>query len=80
VGRALGKSALPEHAVTGIVKQELSTTDPIFVDLSGARRRRVRLVAYAIGVFLLLVLAAAWASQLLGPATPPPAPPVVSAS
>ncbi|MCU7730479.1 hypothetical protein ODJ79_42760 [Actinoplanes sp. KI2] len=80
VGRAVGRSALPEHAVTGIVRQDLSSTDPIFVDPSGARRRRVRLVAYAIGVVLLLALAAVWASQLLGPATPPPSPPVVSAS
>ena len=80
VGRAVGKSALPEQAVTGIIKQELSSTAPIFVDPSGVRHRRLRLVAYAIGVFLILVLAAVWASQLLGPATPPPAPPAVSAS
>jgi hypothetical protein len=80
VGRAVGKSALPERAVTGIIKQEPQSTDPIFVDPSGARRRRLRLVAYAIGVVLILVLAAVWASQLLGPATPPPAPPAVSAS
>ena len=80
VGRAVGKSALPEQAVTGIIKQELSTTDPIFVDPSGARHRRLRLVAYAIGLLLILVLAAVWASQLLGPVAPPPAPPAVSAS
>jgi hypothetical protein len=80
VGRAVGKSALPEQAVTGIIKQELQSTAPIFVDPSGARSRRLRLVAYAIGVVLILVLAAVWASQLLGPATPPPSPPVVSAS
>src|SRR4051794_37633821 len=80
VGRAVGKSALPEQAVTGIIKQEQSSTAPIFVDPSGARQRRLRLVAYAIGVLLILVLAAVWASQLLGPATPPPAPPAVSAS
>jgi hypothetical protein len=80
VGRAVGKSALPEQAVTGIIRQELSSTAPIFVDPSGARRRRMRLVAYAVGVLLIVVLAAVWASQLLGPATPPPSPPVVSAS
>jgi hypothetical protein len=80
VGRGVGKSALPEQAVTGIIKQELRSTAPIFVDPSGARRRRLRLVAYAIGLLLILVLVAVWASQLLGPVTPPPAPPVVGAS
>jgi len=85
VGRAVGKSALPEQAVTGIIKQELQSTAPIFVDPSGVRSRRFRRVAYAIGILLILALAAVWATQLLGPATPPPAdpppaPPAVSAS
>ncbi|MFF5290422.1 hypothetical protein [Paractinoplanes globisporus] len=87
VGRAIGKSKLPEHALTGILRQDVSSTDPIFVDPSGSRRRWLRMVAYAVGVLLILALAGVWVSQLVGPATPPPAtvppsvrPPSVSAS
>ncbi|MFI5890280.1 hypothetical protein ACIA5D_09170 [Actinoplanes sp. NPDC051513] len=74
VGQAAGKARLPEHAVTGIVEPGVASTQPVFVDPSGTRRRRVRAVAYAMGVLLILALAVVWVSQLVGPAAPPPRP------
>jgi hypothetical protein len=74
IGQAVGKAQLPERAVTGIVPMDVSSTEPIFVDPSGARHRRVRTVAYGIGVVLILILTAVWVSQLVGPAAPPSAP------
>jgi hypothetical protein len=44
---------------------------PVFVDPSGRRGRRVRRVAYGIGVLVLLIVTAAWVSQLDGWAKPP---------
>ncbi|WP_433361963.1 hypothetical protein ACQPZX_29500 [Actinoplanes sp. CA-142083] len=81
IGQAVGKAQLPEHAVTGIVEHDVSLTQPVFVDPSGARRRRIRAFAYAMGVLLIVALAAVWVSQLVGPAAPPPRPvPSVSVS
>ena len=54
---------------------------PVFVDPSGTRRRRLRLLAYAIGLLLVAVLAAVWLSQLGGgPAAPPERTPCPTAS
>ena len=69
VGRARGKAQLPERAVTSVIRDD-SATQPIFVDPSGARRRRVRWIAYVVGTLLILVLLAVWATQFLGSATP----------
>jgi hypothetical protein len=74
IGQAVGKAQPLERAVTGIVEHDVSSTQPVFVDPSGARRRRIRAYAYAMGVLLILALAAVWVSQLVGPAAPPPAP------
>lgn len=71
VGRSVGKSALPERALTGIIRQQVSSTQPVFVDPSGTRRRWVRVLAYTIGVVLILLLATVWVSQLAGPVAPP---------
>jgi hypothetical protein len=76
IGQAVGKAQLPEHAVTGIVEHDVTSTQPVFVDPSGTRRRRIRAAAYAMAVFLILALAAVWVSQLVGPAAPPPVPSV----
>jgi len=74
IGQAVGKAQLPEHAVTGIVEHGVSSTQPVFVDPSGTRRRRLRAFAYAMGILLIVALAAVWVSQLVGPAAPPPKP------
>jgi hypothetical protein len=52
---------------------------PVFVDPSGARRRRLRRLAYLTGVALLLVLLALWLSQLGGPVRPSTTVPCASA-
>jgi hypothetical protein len=78
VGRAVGKARLPAEEVTGLIRQEVPVPPPVFVDPSGARRRRIRWAAYAAGVLLVLVLVAVWASQLSGPAAPPARPPCAS--
>jgi hypothetical protein len=71
VGHAIGKAATPENAVTNIIRTDASSKAPVFVDPSGRRRRRVRKLAYGIGVAFLVVLIAVWVSQLGGSARPP---------
>ena len=68
-----------ESAVTNIIRVDAPEKKPVFVDPSGRRGRRVRRWAYGIGVLVLLVVAAAWVSQLDGWAKPP-APPNSSVS
>ncbi|NMO51604.1 hypothetical protein HH310_10425 [Actinoplanes sp. TBRC 11911] len=75
VGHAVGKAPLPENAVTNVIRTDAPAKAPVFVDPSGRRRRRVRRIAYGIGVALLLVLLAVWVSQLGGSAKPPAPPP-----
>jgi hypothetical protein len=80
VGRSVGKAPLPERAVTSVLPAA-DPGAPVFVDPSGARRRRLRLTAYTIGLLLLAVLAAVWLSQLgAGPAAPPQRTPCPTAS
>ncbi|MEU4240181.1 hypothetical protein [Actinoplanes sp. NPDC026619] len=78
VGRAVGKARLPADEVTGLIRSDVPPAAPVFVDPSGARRRRMRWAVYVAGVLLVLVLAAVWASQLSGPAAPPARPPCAS--
>jgi hypothetical protein len=78
VGRAVGKARLPADEVTGLIRSETPAPPPVFVDPSGVRRRRMRWAAYAIGVLVILILAAVWASQFSGSAEPPPRPPCAS--
>lgn len=80
VGRSVGKAPLPERAVTTALPAVGAETPPVFVDPSGARRRRLRLVMYAVGLLLVAVLIAVWLSQLGGPAAPPARSPCVTAS
>src|SRR5262245_34796814 len=70
VGRPRGTARLPERAVTEIIRRDGDEPPPVFVDPSGARRRRVRRTAYAIGVLLVLLLLVIWGSQLTRPARP----------
>jgi len=80
VGRAVGKARMPERAVTDVIRPETAAAAPVFVDPSGGRRRRVRRTAYAIGVLLLLILAAIWLSQLSGSTRAPEPRPCASGS
>ena len=80
VGRSVGKAKLPERAVTSVLPVAGPQARPVFVDPSGARRRRVRLTAYAVGFLLVAVLIAIWLSQLGGPAAPPARTPCPTAS
>lgn len=62
VGQAIGKAPPNERAKTSIIKPS-DKTQPVFVDLSGARRRRLRRIAYLVGAVLVLVLVLLWFSQ-----------------
>ena len=80
VGRSVGKAPLPERAATTVMPAVGAETPPVFVDPSGARRKRLRLAVYALGLVLAAVLAAVWLSQLGGPAAPPARTPCPTAS
>lgn len=73
VGRAVGKAQLPERAATSILRGGRQEPTPVFVDPSGARRKRIRRIAYLIGVLLVLALLALWLSQFASSARPGPA-------
>lgn len=60
-----------ESDVTNIIRIDAPAKRPVFVDPSGRRGRRVRGWAYGIAVVVLLVVSAAWLSQLDGWAKPP---------
>jgi|SRR5690348_2811479 len=62
VGQAVGKSPPIERAKTSLIKPP-SDDQPVFVDGSGTRRRRLRRLSYLIGAVLLLALALVWLSQ-----------------
>ena len=57
-----------------------SSAPPVFVDVSGRRRRKLRRIAYAIGAALLLALAVLWVSQLIGTVRPDPVAPCTPAA
>jgi hypothetical protein len=67
VGQAVGKARPLERAKTELIKQPSNDlTQPVFVDPSGSRRRRLRWIAYLIGAVLVLVLVLLWFSQFGG--------------
>jgi hypothetical protein len=67
VGRA--KPPDPEH--TTVLRLDTDAS-PVFVDPSGARRRRLRRLAYLLGVVIVVALLVVWLSQFVEPAKPPP--------
>lgn len=79
VGRAVGKAPLPERAVTDVIRDDVPTPVPVFVDPSGSRRRRVWWAGIVAGLLVLAALVVVWATQLAGPATPPARTPCPSA-
>ena len=72
VGQAVGKAKHPDHAHTAAIPQDVPLTRPVFVDPSGRRRHRQRLLVCLVGLLLVLAVVAIWVSQLSGPAGPPP--------
>jgi hypothetical protein len=70
VGRAIGKARTPDRAPTDVIKLGPATPRPVFVDPSGARRRRLRRLAYAVGAAVLLALLALWLTQFGGTVRP----------
>jgi len=79
VGRAVGKARTPDRALTDVMKVG-PPAPPVFVDPSGARRRRVRRITYILGAVLLFVLLVLWLSQIGGAAPAGPSRPCPSAS
>jgi hypothetical protein len=71
VTQVLVSEPVPESAVTSIIRLDAPVNVPVFVDPSGRRRRRVRRVAYGIGVAVLLIVSTVWVSQFNGWAKPP---------
>jgi len=71
VDRAVGKAPLPERAPTSVMRVGPLRPPPVFVDPSGARRKRVRRIAYLAGALLVLALLVFWLSQFVNTARPP---------
>jgi hypothetical protein len=80
VGRAVGQAATPDRAFTEVMKVDADPAPPVFVDASGARRRRLRHLVYGLGAVAILVLLALWLSQFGGTVRPDPAVPCPSAA
>jgi hypothetical protein len=72
VGKAVGKAVPMERAHTELLRSpETDLPQPVFVDPSGVRRRRLRWLAYLLGVLLVVTLALVAWSQLGGTSRPP---------
>lgn len=65
VGQAVGRAPTPARAPTDVIRPG-TAEQPVFVDASGRRRRRLRRTTYAIGAVLLLALLILWLSQFGG--------------
>jgi hypothetical protein len=64
IGRGVGRAPTPDRAPTEMLRIDADARPPVFVDDSGARRRRLRRIALTVGAVLLLILLVLWASQL----------------
>ena len=72
MGKAIGKAVPMERAHTELIgAAETNPSQAVFVDPSGVRRRRLRRLAYLLGVILAVTLAVVWWSQLGGTPGPP---------
>jgi hypothetical protein len=65
VGRVVGRVQPLEQAQTNIARFD-EPPMPVFADLSGVRRRRLRRISYAIVGLIVVLLLAFWLSQLSG--------------
>jgi hypothetical protein len=81
VGKAVGKAVPLERSHTELLTPPgTDLPRPVFVDSSGVRRRRLRWLAYLLGVLLVVALALVWWSQLGGTSRPPAESPCPAAS
>ena len=72
VGKAVGKAVAMDRAHTELIASPgTDSSRPVFVDPSGIRRRRLRWLAYLLGMLLVVTLALVWWSQLGGTSRPP---------
>jgi hypothetical protein len=66
----MGKAPALDRAHTEVLSPGTELLEPVFVDSSGARRRRLRRFAYVVGTLLLIVMLLVWLSQFGSPARP----------
>jgi hypothetical protein len=81
VGKAVGKAVPMERAHTELIGPTgTDPSQPVFVDPSGVRRRRLRWLAYLLGVLLAVILGLVGWSQLGGRSRPPAGSPCSAAA
>jgi hypothetical protein len=66
----MGVAATPERARTQVVRRDGDRLQQVFVDASGRRRRRLRRVAYVVGMLAVVLIAVLWLSQYGGQVGP----------
>ena len=62
--------ATPERARTHVVRRDGDGLQQVFVDASGRRRRRLRRLAYVVGMLAVVLIAVLWLSQYGGQVGP----------
>jgi hypothetical protein len=67
----VGRAKLPDPEHTSVIRTGADPS-PVFVDPSGARRRKLRRLAYLLGVAVVTALLVVWLSQFGEAAKPPP--------
>jgi len=72
IKRASIEQAQPKPAAGTSVIAAPPIAVPVFVDDTGGRRRRLRLLVFATAIFVVLAAAAAWASVFVSPVRPAP--------
>ena len=70
VGRVMGVAATPDRARTHVVRRDGDGLQQVFVDASGRRRRRLRRLAYVVGMLAVVLIAVLWLSQYGGQVGP----------
>ena len=66
----MGVAATPERARTHVVRRAGDGLQQVFVDTSGRRRRRLRRLAYIVGMLAVVLIAVLWLSQYGGQVGP----------
>ncbi len=66
----MGVAKTPERARTQVVRRDGDGLQQVFVDASGRRRRRLRRLAYVVGMVAVVLIAVLWLSQYGGQVGP----------